>query len=502
VRRAVSVPILAGVAAFLLHLVGNPHYGFFRDELYFIACGRHPAFGYVDQPPLVPALAAISQAWGPSLFLLRAVAALFAGASIYITCLLARDLGAGVFGQGLAALAAFLSPVLMNFGMKLSTDTPGLVLWPLAALLVLRLVRGGDARGWLAVGAALGVAAQSKYSVVLYALALLLGLLATRTRRVLWTPWLLAGIAFCLLLALPSVVWQATRGFPMWELLRNGQRGKNVVLSPLGFLGAQLLITNPALALVWLTGLVFLLRDAQSRFLGLTYLFLMGAMVVLHAKHYYPADVYPVLFAAGGAALERWTVSLRALRAALAGAVLVLGGVLLPYAMPVLPLPLFLTFQARLQRLLPLDATKTENVKMGQLPQDWADMQGWPELADAVARVYRALPPDERRKAAIFADNYGEAAAIDFFGAPLGLPPAVTGHNQYWLWGMHGYDGSVLIDVNASVADDAKLCQSATLGGTFDSPLSMPYESHFDIVICRGLKPPLAEFWPRQRFYR
>ena len=167
-------------------------YGFFRDELYFIACGRHPAFGYVDQPPLVPALAAISQAWGPSLVLLRALAALFAGASLYVTCLLARELGAGAFGQALAALAAFLSPVLMSFGMKLSTDTPGLVLWPLAALLVLRLARGADPRGWLAVGAALGVAAEAKYSVIFFALALLLGLLghppadASSGRRGFW----------------------------------------------------------------------------------------------------------------------------------------------------------------------------------------------------------------------------------------------------------------------------------------------------------------------------
>jgi hypothetical protein len=501
-RRAAAFPIFAGLAASLLHLLGNPHYGFFRDELYFIACGRHPAFGYVDQPPLVPALAALSQAWGSSLFVLRAIPALVAGLSIYVTCLLAGELGGAVFGQGLAALAAFLSPVLMNFGMKLSTDTPGLVLWPLAALLVLRLVKGGDPRGWLAVGAVLGAAAESKYSVVFFALALFLGLLATQARRVLWTPWLLAGIALCVALALPSLLWQAAHGFPMLELLRNGQHGKNVMLTPLGFLGAQFLITNPALALLWLAGLVFLLRSHQARFLGLTYLFLVAEMVALHAKHYYPADVYPILFAAGGVAVEAWTASLRALRVALAGGVLALGALLVPYALPILPLQTFLAYHARMAPLLHLEAVKTENGQMGRLPQDWADMQGWPELTEAVARVYRALPAEERSKASIFADNYGEAAAIDFFGAPLGLPPAVTGHNQYWLWGMHGYDGAVLIDVNANVVDDAKLCQSATLGERFTSPLSMPYESHFDIVVCRGLKPMLSEFWPRQRFYR
>jgi 4-amino-4-deoxy-L-arabinose transferase-like glycosyltransferase len=501
-RRAENLPLVAAGAAVLLHLAGNAHYGFFRDELYFIICGRHPAFGYVDQPPLVPLLAALSQTLGTSLFAARAIPALLSGASIYVTCLLARELGAGAFGQLLAALAAFFSPVLMSFGMKLSTDTPGLLLWPLAALLVLRLVKGGNPRGWLLVGAVLGVAAESKYSVVFFAFALFVGLLATRERRVLWTPWLLAAIGLCLLVALPSFLWQASHGFPMWELLRNGQKGKNVVLSPLGFLGAELLITNPALAVVWLAGLVFLLRRPQWRFLGVTYVFLIGEMVLLQAKHYYPADVYPILFSAGGAALEGVTASLRALGVAIAVLVVLFGCLLVPYAMPVLPMPAFLAFHARAAPLLHLDAARTENLRKGPLPQDWADMQGWPELAEAVARVYRALPAEERSRVAILTDNYGEAAAIDFFGASLGLPPVICGHNQYWLWGPHGYDGSVLMDVNASVEDDAKLCQSATQGVHFASPLSMPYEADFDIVLCRGLKTPIAEFWPRQRLYR
>jgi len=501
-RRAENLPLVAAGAAVLLHLAGNAHYGFFRDELYFIICGRHPAFGYVDQPPLVPLLAALSQTLGTSLFAARAIPALLSGASIYVTCLLARELGAGAYGQLLAALAAFFSPVLMSFGMKLSTDTPGLLLWPLAALLVLRLVKGGNPRGWLLVGAVLGVAAESKYSVVFFAFALFVGLLATRERRVLWTPWLLAAIGLCLLVALPSFLWQASHGFPMWELLRNGQKGKNVVLSPLGFLGAELLITNPALAVVWLAGLVFLLRRPQWRFLGVTYVFLIGEMVLLQAKHYYPADVYPILFSAGGAALEGVTASLRALRVAIAVLVVLFGCLLVPYAMPVLPMPAFLAFHARAAPLLHLDAARTENLRKGPLPQDWADMQGWPELAEAVARVYRALPAEERSRVAILTDNYGEAAAIDFFGASLGLPPVICGHNQYWLWGPHGYDGSVLMDVNASVEDDAKLCQSATQGIHFASALSMPYEADFDIVLCRGLKTPIAEFWARQRLYR
>ena len=149
--RPSRIPLVAAAATFAIHLAANPHYGFFRDELYFIICGRHPALGYVDQPPLVPLLAALTQLAGESLVLLRAPAALVAAASVYVTCLLARELGGGRFAQALAAVSSALCPVLCAFGMKLSTDTPGLWLWPLAALYLLRLLRGGDARNWLGV---------------------------------------------------------------------------------------------------------------------------------------------------------------------------------------------------------------------------------------------------------------------------------------------------------------------------------------------------------------
>lgn len=165
-RRAKLIPLYAAICVFLVHLAANPHYGFFRDELYFIVCGFRPAWGYVDQPPLVPLLAAASQLFGRSLFLIRAVAALFAACSAYVTCLIAIELGGGVFAQLFAAVVVFFTPVLMSFGMKVSTDSPGLLLWPLAALCVLRVAKGRDPRWWVVAGAALGLAFQTKYSVL------------------------------------------------------------------------------------------------------------------------------------------------------------------------------------------------------------------------------------------------------------------------------------------------------------------------------------------------
>lgn len=501
IKNAKLVPLLAAGGVLILHLLANPHYGFFRDELYFIICGSRPDWGYVDQPPIVPLLAAGSQLFGRSLFLLRAIAALFAAASAYVTCLIAIELGGGAFAQVFAALVSFLTPVLMNFGMKLSPDTPGLLLWPLITLVVLRIVRGGDPRLWLVAGAALGVSFESKYSVVFFAAALLIGLLATSHRKALLSPWFVAGVVLAMAIGLPSVLWQLRHDLPMLELLKNGQRGKNVQLGPLEFLLAQLLITNPILALVWILGWVCLLRDPNARFLGVTFAVLLLEMIALHAKHYYSADIFPVLIAAGAVAVERWTARSRAMRTAVEGLALTSGLITLPFALPVLPVETFIAYQQALAPLLNPEATKTEKLRLGSLPQDWADMQGWPELTATVASVYASLSPEARKQAVISARNYGEAAALEFFGRDYELPPVVSGHNQYFLWGTHGRSGEILIDINGDCGKRFNLYRSATVAATFSHPYVMPYENRMPILVCRGINRPIAEIWPRVKSY-
>ncbi|MBD5654105.1 MAG: glycosyltransferase family 39 protein, partial [Candidatus Eremiobacteraeota bacterium] len=211
------VPTLAAIADFLVHLIANPHYGFFRDELYFIICGMHPQWGYVDQPPLIPLLAAATQLFGHSLLLLRAVPALFAAGGAYVTCLLVVEFGGGVFAQAFAALVFFLTPVLMSFGMKVGTDETGLLFWPLIALAAVRIARGASPQLWLVAGLAAGLCFDSKYSVPFFLAALLAGLLATPERRILANGWLAAGAGLALLIALPNMLWQIHYGLPMLE---------------------------------------------------------------------------------------------------------------------------------------------------------------------------------------------------------------------------------------------------------------------------------------------
>ncbi|HXR32864.1 MAG TPA: glycosyltransferase family 39 protein [Verrucomicrobiae bacterium] len=383
------IPLFAAIAAFTVHLIGNPHYGFFRDELYFIICGRHLEWGYVDQPPITPLLAAASQIFGPSLFLLRAVPAFFAAAGVYVTCLLAVELGATAFGQIIAALVVFFTPVLMDFGMKVSPDMVGLCLWPLLALYVLRLTKGANPRLWLAIGAIMGIGLESKYSILFFAAALLAGLLLTPQRRVLFTPWFLLGCLLAGLIALPNFLWQAHHGYPMWELLRNGQHGKNVIYGPVAYVLQQFLMTG-LLAPVWIIGLVWLFLRPPLRFLGYAFVVLIALMIVLHGKSYYPTNVYPFLIAAGCVVIENWTRGSRAARYAVIVAVVILGLPTVPLVMPVLPEAQLATYTDRFFRTLGLsrEALATEHQRRPTLPSDFADMHGWPELAAQVAGVY------------------------------------------------------------------------------------------------------------------
>jgi hypothetical protein len=500
-KRNASIPIIAAAAAFVFHLAANPHYGFFRDELYFIICGRHPQWGYVDQPPVVPLLAAGSQIFGHSLFALRAVAALFGAASVYVTCALVLELGGSAFALVLAAITATLCPVLAAFAMKAGPDMVGLWLWPLAALYVLRMVNGASPKLWLAAGAAIGVSLESKYSVAYFAIALVAALLVVPERRILRSTYFLAGAALALLVALPNFIWQASNAFPMWELLRNGQLGKNVVLAPPAYVMAEVLITNPLLSLIWIAGLVWTFAQARTRFLGLTYVLLLAAMIASHAKHYYPADVYPIFFAAGAVAIEALTKRAAALRPAIAAAALLAGVTLLPYVEPILPENTFIAFNKAVGPKTGQGVTVTEHLKQTWMTQDWADMHGWPQLADAVTRVYESLPPADRRSAVIAASNYGEAAAIEFFGEGRGLPPVISGHNQYFLWGTHGASGNVLIDVHGDCGAAIHLYRRSQRAATFTAPYVMPYEDGIPIMVCRGIKKPLAEIWPAVKSY-
>ena len=353
--------------------------------------------------------------------------------------------------------------------------------------------------GGIAIGVVSGLALLSKYMLVFWLLALGLGLLATSSRRLFTHRTLYIGIAIAALMVLPNVLWQAAHDWPFLEIGRVAATGKNVALSPLAFLGAEIDNLNVATAPVWLTGLAafaFWRRFADLRCFAIGFVVLIAAMIAMHAKPYYPAGAYPLLFAGGAVALEA-RITRHAVRAALTAAVALMGVVAAPFALPILPVERFVAYQ----RFLDHPPRSQDNSPIGRLPQLFADMFGWRELAALIGRVYQSLPPDDRSKAVFFANNYGEAAAIDVFGAPWHLPSAISNHNNYFLWGPRGHDGSVVIRLGGTRESLLKTYTAVEAAGVFDDPWAMPYETGRTVWICRGRRVPLEKAWPNLRNY-
>ncbi len=500
-ERNISQRIALGAALLTLaiHLAWNANYGFFRDELYFIICGRHPALGYVDQPSLTPLLAALSQTFGISLFALRAVPAVCGALATYIACIFTAELGGKSFAVALSGLVTLVSPEMMAFALRLSPDMIEFWAWPLIALLVLRLVRGAEPRSWLWVGLLLAVAAWSKYSVAFFAVGLLLGLLLTPQRRVLWSWWFAAGVVLAAVLVLPSVLWQWQYHFPMIQLLRNDY-GKFLLRSP-PFVIQQVMVMSPLLSIVWLVGLGALLIRAETRFLGIAYIALIAMMWALDAKAYYPAPVYPYLIAAGAVPFERWSSSRSWLRTAIFAAIVAFAIPSTPFVLPVLPLQRFIQYQETLGRIFGIRFHVDRRAGNDIPIQYFADMTGWPELTQTVASIYGSLPKPERSRAAVYARNFGEASALAFFGPAYGLPQPISPNNNFWIWGPRGYSGEVVIDVNGDVRVDRARFRSVHLATVFHNPYGMPYENDLHIYVCRGIRKPLAQLWPSLRDY-
>jgi len=495
-------PALAvGAVVLAAHLATNGRYGYFRDELYFIICGRHPAWGYVDQPPFTPLVAAGS-AWlsGDSLDLFRLPAALAHVALIVTTAAFARWLGGRTFAQLLAAVCAAAGSIFLSQGHLLTMNAFEPLSWLALAWLVAAQLRDPRPRRWVAAGAVLGVALLNKHSAAFYAATLLLGVLLTKERRRLFSPWVAAGAGIALLLFAPHLAWQASHGWPMFELLRNGQLYKNAPFVLSGFLSQVVMALHPASLPIWAAGLFFVSaneRGRSLRFLGWGFAALLVLMIALKAKFYYLAPAFPPLLAAGAFQWELWTVRWPRVRLAIPAALTVAGTATAPLVIPALSPERFLAYQ----RALGIEAPHLERLAYREMPQVFADEFGWRELAENVADVYRALPAADRANAVVFGRNYGEAAALDFFGGRLGGPRAVSGHNNYWLWGAG--NPSVIIIIGGHAEDHHDACNSVELARRLPpNPYVMPYEDELPLFICRDLKAPLAEFWPRVRYYK
>ena len=393
-------------------------YGFHRDELYFRAAGRRLDWGYVDQPPLTPLLARLF-AFGDAPFTLRIAATLLGAAITLAAALIARELGGGRGAQVLAAGATALSGFVLALTHMLSTATVDMLLWMLVGLFMIRLLRTGDGRWWLAVGAAVGLALCNKWLVPLLVLAFGVALLAVGPRNVLRTWWLAGAVAVAALIAAPVVVWQAAHGFPLLTVAR-GISEADGTQNRILFVPMQFLYLSPVLVPMWVAGLMALWRDRRFRAVVLAYPALCVVVLVLGGKPYYTVPLLVLLAAAGAAPTWRCARNHPAWASVAAVAGAVMSAVI---ALPVLP-------ASALGPVLAVNPEQGEQV-------------AWRELTMSVAQAWRQAGP----RSVIFTRNYGQAGAVERYGPEFGLPQPYSGHMSYWDWGPppDSADGNVVV---------------------------------------------------------
>jgi len=343
---------------------------------------------------------------------------------------------------------------------------------------------------------------ENKYSTAFFAFAVAGALSLTRQRRFLASKWIWLGALCSLLIFLPNFIWMARHNFPFLELMHNIRSGhRDVVRGPVVFILDQAMLLNPILFPLWAGGLVWLFASPVGRrflILGWIYALLLVAFIVLKAKNYYVAPAYPMLFAAGAVAFENLTrEKIRWSRPIYIAAIVLVTCLLAPLSVPVLSPENYISYQ----KALGIAPLKAENQATGPLPQHFADEFGWEEMARKTGEIYNALPPEERAKTAIFANSYGQAGAIDFFGKKYGLPKSISNHQSYWLWGPRG-NASLILHIGGSPQRWRALCGSVETVGTFGGPYVMPYENNRPIFLCRDLRRPLDEIWGRLKRFR
>lgn len=484
------VAILAGVKL-VVHLAASANYGLFVDELYFLACGEHLAWGYVDMPPLTAVQAWLARSlFGDSLYGLHLFPALAGAALVLLVGAIARELGGGRYAQALAALAAVVAPGWLAADAYLSMNSIEPLLVAGCVLIIIRIIKTRKTKLWLVFGVLSGIGLLNKHTIVVFAFALIVSLLVTPERRIMFNWWLVAGGAIALMIFLPNFVWMWQHHFPHLEQLANIKRNhRNVSLSPLVFIAQQVLFMHPLALPLWLAGLWHFLAGSEEgkrfRALGIAYLIPLLVLIAADSRVYYLLPAYSMLFAGGAVAIEKWLArsSMRWLRPAYAVLIAITGIMFAPLAMPLLSPESYIKYTETIR----LSPPRLENRGTSALPQLFADRFGWPEMAQAVANAYFAIPESERRKTAIFGQDYGQAGAIDFYGPKLGLPKAISGHLSYWYWGPRDYTGEIMLVMGDRREVLEQKFEQVEKVGEAGHPYAMASQ-HWELFLCRRPK--------------
>ncbi len=482
----------------ILHLGTANGYGYFRDELYFMDCGRRLDFGYVDHPPMIGWIVWLSGAlMGESLFALRLFPAVSGSIKIFLAGWMARELGGGWYAQALACLAFLIMPSFLAADSMLSIVSFEQLFWMIGSCVLLRLIRTGDPREWVWFGLAAGLGLLTKHSLVFFVIATVGGMLLTPQRKFLMSPWFWAGGLITCGLALPNLIWQINHDWPTLSLLRQLNQSTHSRITLIEFLLGQALYHHPVafpLGLIGLYHLFFTGKGKPYRLFGWIFVFGIGLFLVMKSKIYYTSPLYPVVIAAGAVRTEEWIqkTGWQWPCAALVFLFVGTGLILAPFVIPLLPMDIYQRYVGILTRPFP-------NVLEAR--QLFVDRFGWENQAATVAKIYHSLPPEERAQCMIGTANYGEAGAVNFFGQRYGLPRAVCGQLSYHLWGPGNASMDTAIVYGTGLLRERvnELWGEVEEAGLIQSENCAPWENNLPIFVCRKPKYTLQEIWPQLR---
>jgi 4-amino-4-deoxy-L-arabinose transferase-like glycosyltransferase len=499
--RPGAIALLLGLALadFAGHMLVSANYGYFRDELYYMEAGRHLAFGYVDFPPLIALVARVLDALaGDALWAIHLVPALATALIVFVTGLMARELGGGRFAQFLAALASLAAVTFLAVGSLFSMDALDELWWVLASYVLILVLRRDDGRLWLLFGLITGVGLATKVTMLFFGFAVAVGLLVSPARGHIRTKWPWLGGAIALALLLPYLLWNAANGWPTLEFFANYEGSGG----PFEFLLGQVPGMNPLTLPLSFAGLWFYFGSREGRPhrpLGWTFVILVLVLAILAAKPYTLSPAYPALFAGGAIVFERFGGRARRILGPPYVALLLLSGALLaPLAMPILPPATFASTYGSLSGTTNAAAGQSEQ---GVFPQPLGDRFGWQTMTKTVAGAYEGLPARERSQACVFTSNYGEASALNFLGRKYGLPPAVSGHNSYFLWGPDGCTGKTMITVGVPREQIERGYAAVERAATITCRYCMPEENGVPVYVATKPKAPIGRLWPETKHY-
>ena len=506
VASGTLIILAISVAKLLFHCYFNNRYGYFRDEFDYMACGDHLAWGYVDQPPLIPFLIHMCRAaLGDSLRSIRFLPAVASSLLVLQTTVIARELGGRRFALLLSAIAIVIAPQYLSNSSLLGTNCLEPNLWMGCAYFAILAIKRGDPHYWLWFGIIAGLGMEEKYSIALFVFGVVVGLLLTEQRRAFLNKWIRLGGLAAFLIFLPNFLWNMRYDWPFLQLMRAIKaEGRDVVLPPLQYFIQQTLLVHPFTAPIWITGLIAFFvspRLKMYRPLAWSYVVCYTVFFVLHGKNYYLAPIYPMLLAAGAVMIEAATNRplWRWMRPATIVLLLAGGAYFAPVVVPILSPDRFIAYMKYLPIKLPV---MEHSHARAILPQWYSDQFGWEEIVEETAQAFNRLTPAERGDCGIFAQDYGQAGAIDFLGRRYGLPRALSGHQTYFLWGPGGYSGSCMIVLDDTKETLEQLWEHVEYVGT---SAANPYalEQKIDVFICRGAKfGTLAQLWPRVKRWR